>query len=54
MTVAIQSLLKAGFLSAVQVELLFMIGRRQPVTEAVWFSSFRNFVRKHLLIRLSS
>jgi hypothetical protein len=46
MTVAIQSLLKAGFFSAVQVELLFMIGRVQPGTKAVRSPSFRNFVRK--------
>src|ERR1700756_1700722 len=46
MTVAIQSLLKAGFLSAVQVELLFMIGRVQPVTKTARSPSFRNFVRK--------
>ena len=46
MTVAIQSLLKAGFLSALQVELLFMIGRVQPVTKAALSPSFRNFDRK--------
>ena len=46
MTVAIQSLLKAGFLSAVRVELLFMIGRVQPVTKAIGSPSFRNSVRK--------
>jgi Type IV secretory system Conjugative DNA transfer len=36
-SVAIQSLLKAGFLSAVQLELLFMIGSLQPVTKAARF-----------------
>jgi hypothetical protein len=46
MTVAIQSLLKAGFLNAVQVELLFMIGRVPPGTKAVESPSFRIFVRK--------
>jgi hypothetical protein len=46
--VTIQSLLKAGFLSAVQLELLFMIGSLQPVTKAVGFQSFRNFVPKHV------
>src|ERR1700756_3735783 len=42
MTVAIQSLLKAGFLNAVQVELLFMIRRVPPGTKAVRSASFRN------------
>jgi hypothetical protein len=46
MTVAIQSLLKAGFLNAVQVELLFMIRRVPPGTKAVRFLSFRNSVRE--------
>jgi hypothetical protein len=41
-TVAIQSFLNAGFLSAVQVELLFMIGGLHPVTEAARFQGFRN------------
>jgi hypothetical protein len=41
-TVAIQSLRKAGFLSAVQVELLFMIGSVPPGTKAVRSPSFRN------------
>ena len=50
-SVAIQSLLKAGFLSAVQLELLFMIGSLQPVTKAVGFQSFRNFVSKHVSTR---
>ena len=45
-TVAIQSRLKAGFLSAVQVELLFMIGRVPSGTKAVWSPSFRIFARK--------
>ena len=45
---AIQSLLKAGFLSAVQLELLFTIGSLQPVTNAVGFQGFRNFVPKHV------
>jgi hypothetical protein len=44
MTVAIQSFLKIGFLSAVQLELLFMIGGVHPVTKAIRFQSFRNFV----------
>ena len=42
---AIQSFLKAGFLSAVQVELLFMIGCLHPVTKAARFQSFRNLFR---------
>jgi len=46
--VAIQSLLKAGFLGAVQLELLFMIGSLQPVTNAMGFQGFRNFVPKHV------
>ncbi len=50
-TVAIQSLLKAGFLSAVQLELLFMVGGLHPVTKAVRFQSFRNFVPKHASTR---
>jgi hypothetical protein len=50
-SVAIQSLLKAGFLSAVQLELLFMIGSLQPVTKAARFQSFRNFVPKHAFPR---
>jgi hypothetical protein len=50
-SVAIRSLLKAGFLSAVQLEPLFMIGSLQPVTKAVGFQSFRNFVSKHVSTR---
>jgi hypothetical protein len=50
-TVAIQSFLNAGFLSAVQVELLFMIAGPQPVTKAVRSPSFRNFVPKRDLTR---
>jgi hypothetical protein len=49
--VAIQSLLNAGFRSAVQVELLFMIGGLHPVTKAGRSPSFRNFVPKHALTR---
>jgi len=50
-TVAIQSFLKVGFLSAVhQLELLFMVGGLQPVTRAVRSPSFRNFVPKRDLI----
>jgi len=49
--VAFQSFLKAGFLSAVQVELLFMIGGLHPVTKATRFQSFRNFVPKCDLTR---
>jgi hypothetical protein len=43
-TVAIQSFLKAGFLSAVQLELLFMVEGLQPVTKETGAPSFRNFV----------
>jgi hypothetical protein len=43
--VVIQSFLKAGFLGAVQVELLFMIGCLHPVTKAARFKSFRNLFR---------
>ena len=50
-TVAIQSFLKAGFRSAVQVELLFMIGGLHLVTKAARSPSFRNFVPEHALIR---
>src|SRR5262249_9941394 len=42
-TVAIQSLLNTGFLSAVQVELWFMIGCLHPVTKAARSLSFRKF-----------
>ena len=42
-TVAIQRLLKAGFLNAAKLELLFMIGRLQPVTKAIRSPSFRFF-----------
>jgi hypothetical protein len=42
-TVAIHSFLNAGFLSAVQVELLFMIGGLHPVTKAARSPSFRKF-----------
>jgi hypothetical protein len=45
-TVTVQSLLKARFRSAVQNEVLFMIGRVQPVTKAALSPSFRDFVRK--------
>jgi hypothetical protein len=45
-TVAIHSFLNAGFLSAVQVELLFIVGGLHPVTKAAWSLSFRNFVPK--------
>jgi hypothetical protein len=45
-TVAIQRFLNAGFLSAIQVELLFMIGGLHPVTKATGAPSFRNFVPK--------
>jgi hypothetical protein len=48
--VAIQSFLKAGFLSAVQLELLFMIGCLQPVTNEIGAPSFRN-VSKHAFNR---
>jgi hypothetical protein len=50
-TVAIQSFPNAGFLSAVQVELLFMIVDLHPVTKAARFQSFRNSVPKHALTR---
>jgi hypothetical protein len=50
-TVAIQSFLKAGFPSAVQVELLFMIGGLHLVTKAARSWSFRNFVPKRDLTR---
>jgi len=50
MTVAIQSFLKTGFLSAVQLELLFMIRGVHPVTKATRFQSFRNFVPKGDLV----
>ena len=46
-TVAIQSFLNAGFLRAVQMELLFMFRGVHPVTKAVRSPSFRNFVPKH-------
>ena len=36
----------AGFRSAIQVELLFMIGDLHPVTKTIRSSSFRNFVPK--------
>jgi hypothetical protein len=49
--VAIQSFLKAGFLSAVQVELLFMIGGLHTVTKAARSQSFRNFVPERDLTR---
>jgi hypothetical protein len=49
--VAIQSFLKVGFLSAVQLELLFMIGGLQPVTKEIGAPSFRNFVPKHAFNR---
>src|SRR6516164_2663961 len=42
-TVAIQSFLNARFLSAVQVELSFMIGCLHPVTKAARSPSFRKF-----------
>jgi hypothetical protein len=42
-TVAIQSFLNTGFLSAVQVELSFMIGGLHPVTKATRSPSFRKF-----------
>jgi hypothetical protein len=44
--VAIQSLLKAGFFSAVQVELVFMIGGLHTVTKATRSEGFRNFAPK--------
>jgi hypothetical protein len=50
MTVAIQSFLKIGFLSAVQLELSFMTGGVHAVTKAVRFQSFRNFVPKDELV----
>ena len=40
-TVAIQSLLNTGFLSAVQVPLSFMIGYLHPVTKATRVSEFQ-------------
>jgi hypothetical protein len=48
-TAAIQSFLNAGFRSAAQVEFIFIIGDEglHPVTKAVRFRSFRNFVPKH-------
>jgi hypothetical protein len=45
-TVAIQSLPSVGFLNAVQVELLFVIGCVHPVTKAAGSPSFRNLVPK--------
>ncbi len=51
---AIQSFLKVGFLSAVHLELLFMVGGLQPVTRAVRSPSFRNFVPKRDLTLLTS
>ena len=50
---AIQSLLNAGFRSAAQVEFVVMIGDEglHPVTKAVGFRSFRNFVPKHAFAR---
>ena len=42
-TVAIQSFLNTGFLSAVQVELSFMIGCLHLVTKAARSPSFRKF-----------
>ena len=42
-TVAIQSFLNTGFLSAIQVELSFMIGGLHPVTKAARSPSFRKF-----------
>jgi hypothetical protein len=53
-TVAIQSFLNAGFLSAVQVELAFMIGCLHPVTKATRSPSFRNFVPKRDLTHTAS
>ena len=50
-TVASQSFLKAGFLSAVQVELVFKIGGLHSVTKAARLQSFRNFVPKRDLTR---
>jgi hypothetical protein len=50
-TVAIQSFLNAGFRSAIQVELLFMIGGFHPVTKATRLQSFRNFVPKRAFTR---
>ena len=53
MTAAIQSFLNAGFRSAAQVEFVVMIGDKSlhPVTKAVRFQSFRNFVPKHAFTR---
>jgi hypothetical protein len=53
--VAIQSFLKAGFLSAVQLELLFIIGRLQPVTNEIGAPSFTNAENDELVnaIRIS-
>jgi hypothetical protein len=42
-TVAIQSFLNTGFLSAVQAEVSFMIVGLRPVTKAARFQSFRKF-----------
>jgi hypothetical protein len=42
-TVAVQSFLNAGFLSAVQLELWFMIRGLHLVTKAAWFQGFRKF-----------
>ena len=52
-TAAIQSFLNAGFRSAAQVEFVVMIGDKglHPVTKAVRFQSFRNFVLKHAFTR---
>jgi hypothetical protein len=48
-SVAIQSLLKAGFLSAVQLELLFMIGSLQPVTKAARGSRVSGILFRNML-----
>ena len=45
-TVAIQSLLKAGFLQCRATGVLFMVGSLQPVTKAVQSPSFRKFIPK--------
>src|SRR5438105_2850910 len=49
-TVAIQSFLNAGFCSAIQVELLFMIGCLHPVTKATRSPSFRIFVHSSQIL----
>ena len=50
-TAATQSFLNAGFLSAAQVEFIFMDEGLHPVTKAAGFRSFRNSVPKDAFTR---